>query len=210
MPGQYVLNTGDNSNAGYADEAPELLLRYEQLDFASEQASVLDLFPAAPARVVDIGAGTGRDAAWFAEHGYTVVAVEPTRELRDGAIALHPSAHIEWLDDRLPDLPLLLKRHGTYDLVMLNAVWMHLDRTQRIRGMATLARLVHRGSRVVLKLRHGPVPKGRIMYEVTGEETIELAAKHGFDCLYCEASLSSQAANRIAGVTWTDLVLEKE
>jgi len=197
------------SNAGYANEAPELLKRYEQFSFESEQSSVLSYFPAPPASVVDIGSGTGRDAAYFAEHNYTVVAVEPTREMREGAMALHPSPKIEWLDDRLPGLRLLLSRSETFDVVMLNAVWMHLNLDQRVLGMQNLAKLLHPSSRIFLKLRHGPVPAGRVMDDVTGKETIELAALYGLKEIYCEASESSQSQNRISGVTWTDLVLEK-
>ena len=51
-----------------------------------------------------LGAGTGRDAAGLAVLGYSIVAVEPTEELRRGAMLLHPSPMIEWLDDSLPDL----------------------------------------------------------------------------------------------------------
>ena len=47
----------------YADEAPELLKRYESISFADAQAPVLQLIPPAPGRALDIGAGTGRDAA---------------------------------------------------------------------------------------------------------------------------------------------------
>ena len=40
------------------------------------------LIPATPSRVLDVGAGTGRDAAALAALGHSVVAVEPTPELR--------------------------------------------------------------------------------------------------------------------------------
>lgn len=197
------------SNAGYAEEAPELLKRYEQFSFESEQSAVLGLIPAAPASVVDIGAGTGRDAAYFAKRGYKVIAVEPTHEMREGAIELHPSNNIEWLDDHLPDLALLLSRRMTFDIVMLNAVWMHLDAQQRERGMQSLAALLHMGSRMFIKLRRGPVPVGRVMYDVSGEETIALAQPYGLKCLYVGDDLASQAITQSAGVSWTDLVFEK-
>ena len=88
----------------YADEAPELLKRYESISFADAHAPVLHLIPQAPCRVLDIGSGTGRDAAGLAALGHSVVAVEPTEELRRGAMLLHPSPMIEWLDDSLPRL----------------------------------------------------------------------------------------------------------
>ena len=111
----------------YADEAPELLKRYESISFADAQAPILQLIPPAPGRALDIGAGTGRDAAGLAVLGYSIVAVEPTEELRRGAMLLHPSPMIEWLDDSLPDLAVVRARKEDFDLVMLTAVWMHLD-----------------------------------------------------------------------------------
>ena len=81
----------------YAEEAPELLHRYESISFDDAQHWVMHLIPRDPCRVLDIGAGTGRDAAGFAGMGHQVVAVEPTEAMRRGAIALHPSPLIEWL-----------------------------------------------------------------------------------------------------------------
>ena len=50
----------------YAEEAPELLKRYESVSFADHHHTVIHLIPATPGCVLDIGAGTGRDAAGFA------------------------------------------------------------------------------------------------------------------------------------------------
>src|SRR2546423_4649930 len=115
----------------YAEEAPELLKRYESIPFADAQRSVMHLIPKQPCRGLDIGAGTGRDAAGFATLGHRVVAVEPTEEMRHGAMALHPSPLIEWLDDRLPALSRLRARDELFDVVMLTAGGMHLDEQQR-------------------------------------------------------------------------------
>jgi len=48
---------------------------------------------------------------------------------------LHPSPMIEWLDDSLPDLAVMRARGEEFDVVMLTAVWMHLDKLQRRRAM---------------------------------------------------------------------------
>ena len=50
----------------YAEEARELLKRYESISFADTHRSIMHLIPEKPCRVLDIGAGTGRDAAGFA------------------------------------------------------------------------------------------------------------------------------------------------
>ena len=53
--------------------------------------------------VVDIGAGTGSYALVLAEHGYRVLAVEPSATMRGQAIA-HPA--IQWVEAYAESLPL--------------------------------------------------------------------------------------------------------
>lgn len=194
---------------GYADEAAELFNRYETIPAADAHRAVLHLIPAVPSHVLDIGSGTGRDAAWFAAEGHRVVAVEPTEALRRPAMALHRSPRIEWLDDSLPDLALLRSRGGSFDLVMLTAVWMHLDVRQRRQAMPSLAALVRGGGTVIMTLRHGPVPPGRRMFEVSADETIGLAATHHLHPVLNLRAESNHPQNHAAGVTWTRLAFIK-
>ena len=190
----------------YAKEAPELLKRYESISLADAHRLVMHLIPTAPSRVLDIGAGTGRDAAGFAALGHSVVAVEPTEELRRGAMGLHPSPMIEWLDDSLPDLAAIRARGDKFDVVMLTAVWMHLDALQRRRAMPNVAALVRNGGLLIMSLRHGPVPPGRRMFEVSAEETIARAQPLG---LCCVLRREAEPSLRQPGVTWTRLAFRK-
>ena len=192
---------------GYAEEADALLRQYESIRFEDVHRQVLHLIPAAPCRILDIGAGTGRDAAGFAALGHTVVAVEPTAALRMHAALLHPSSLIEWIDDSLPALSVVSKRGSRFDVVMLTAVWMHLDNAQRRHAMPVVARLVASGGTMMLSLRHGPVPEGRRMFDVSAEETIELAAAQGL-------GLSLQYDRQVGllarpGVSWTRLAFTR-
>jgi len=200
-----VTSTPVSGTEGYADEAGELFRRYESVPAVDAHRQVFHLIPAPAASVLDIGSGTGRDAAWFAALGHRVVAVEPTDAMRLPAMALHPSPLIEWLDDSLPDLTRVTSRGERFDLVMLTAVWMHLDAPQRRRAMPNLAALVQNGGTIIMKIRHGPVPPGRRMFEVSAEETIELARMHNLHPVLNLRDESSQQQNRIAGVSWTRL-----
>jgi 2-polyprenyl-3-methyl-5-hydroxy-6-metoxy-1,4-benzoquinol methylase len=190
----------------YAEEAPELLKRYESISFADAHARVLHLIPLAPCRVLDIGAGTGRDAAGFASLGHSVVAVEPTEELRRGAMLLHSSPMIEWLDDSLPNLAIVRTRSEEFDVLMLSAVWMHLDEVQRRMAMPNVAALVRNGGIVIMSLRHGPIPPGRRMFEVSAEETIALAQRSN---LHCTLNQEAEPSLRQPGVSWTRLAFQK-
>jgi 2-polyprenyl-3-methyl-5-hydroxy-6-metoxy-1,4-benzoquinol methylase len=190
----------------YAEEARELLKRYESISFADTHRTVMHLIPKEPCRVLDIGAGTGRDAAGFAAMGHRVVAAEPTEEMRCGAMALHPSPLIGWLDDSLPDLASLRARDEQFDVVMLTAVWMHLDEQQRRQGIPNVAALVGSGGVMIMTLRHGPVPLGRRMFEVSAEETISLAEPLG---LRCVLNRPAESSLRQPGVSWTRLAFRK-
>ncbi len=198
---------GPSGTEGYADEADALVRQYESISFTDAHASILPLLPPPPARVLDIGAGTGRDAAGFAALGHAVTAVEPTTELRMRAMALHASPNIEWLDDSLPDLPRLVERDSMFDVVMLTAVWMHLDEPQRRRAMPRLAAMVRPGGMVMISLRHGPVPQGRRMFEVTAAETTGLAREGALACVR-HLETRDRLLNR-PGVTWDRLTFRK-
>ena len=167
-------------NEGYAEEADALTRQYESVRFVDVHGPVLHLLPTVPSDVLDIGAGTGRDAAALAGMGHRVVAVEPTVALRDRAALLHPSPRIEWIEDYLPHLARLTRRGDRFDVVMLTAVWIHLDPEQRRQAMPRVASLLRPGGVLLLTLRHGPAPPGRRrLFETSADETIALAGVHG-------------------------------
>ncbi|WP_321490333.1 class I SAM-dependent methyltransferase [uncultured Hyphomonas sp.] len=197
------------STSGYAEQADDLFVRYEALSAAETHAHWRHLFPEPPARILDIGAGTGRDAAWLVSLGHSVLAVEPVEALRLRAAKVHPEPEIEWLDDKLPDLPDTHARGETFGMVMLNAVWMHLTAEERSTGMARVAALLAPGARLFMSLRHGPIPHGRRMFDVTGEDTIALAAPHGLTAISHVRRNSILSENQARGVEWTALVFEK-
>ena len=201
--------TGRPGTQGYAEEADVLVPRYEAIPFEEKHGAVMHLLPATPARIADIGAGTGADAAWFAARGDRVLAIEPTAALREAGRRLHPSPAIEWLDDGLPELALATARGVACDAVLLTAVWMHLDEAERRAAMPRVASLVAPGGVLVMALRHGPVPAGRRMFDVSGAETATLAAAHGLVHVFEATTGSLNPANRADGVTWTRLVLRR-
>lgn len=189
---------------GYSEQAEQLVTQYESIPFVEKHRAVLHLLPDAPCDVLDIGAGTGADAAWFADAGHRAVAVEPTAELRNPGMSLHFASSIEWVDDSLPDLPKLSKGRR-FDLVMITAVWMHLDDNERATAMPRVASLLRSSGALIISLRHGPHAPGRRTFDVAAEETIQLASTSGLHCTLNVRTESARQFNRLAGVTWSRL-----
>ncbi len=105
--------------AGYGSGATELAVQYESITFQDVHRDVIRLFPQSEADVLDIGAGSGRDAAALAAQGHRVVAVEPTLELRREGERLHSLPTLEWVDDHLPALCTVRSRPTRFDLILL-------------------------------------------------------------------------------------------
>ncbi len=185
---------------GYSEQAPALFERYERLSFEASHGAIIGLIPKSGRA---IGAGTGRDAAALARRGHHVVAVEPTAEFRKAAALRHPSPRISWIDDGLPDLRVVTALGAAFDFVLISAVWMHLDAQERAQAMPVVARLMARGAVLAMTLRHGPVPPGRLIYAVSPEETVRLAAQAGLRCLMNADENAKGYANLQAGVRWS-------
>jgi 2-polyprenyl-3-methyl-5-hydroxy-6-metoxy-1,4-benzoquinol methylase len=166
---------------GYAAEADALAVQYESFTFEALHKNIIPLFPQIARKVLDIGSGTGRDAAGFAALGMNVLAVEPVAEMRAHAERMHTSSLIEWLDDSLPDLARVTARRETFDIVMMTAVLMHFDAAERETILKHVAPMIAKDGILALSLRHGPVPPGRRMFAVTDDEVVALAIAQGLE-----------------------------
>ncbi|KUZ11683.1 SAM-dependent methyltransferase [Burkholderia diffusa] len=204
------VSIGVSGTEGYAENAPLLIEQWRDISFAEHHASIMHLVPMAPSCILDVGAGIGTDAAAFATMGHSVVAVEPVDALRVAGMRQHPSPRIDWLDDSLPDLAILRSRRNEFHFVMLSAVWMHLDERERRRAMPNVSALLCDGAVLVMSLRHGPVPAGRRMFDVSAAETMQLANANGLRTVMNVQTESSQRGNRRMGVTWSRLAFAKD
>jgi SAM-dependent methyltransferase len=126
--------------AWYDGNAETVSARYEGVTSEDLHGWMLDLLPATPATILDVGAGSGRDASWLAAKGYDVIAVEPSANMRAAAAQLHPEARVHWINDTLPALGTVTRSGLSFDLVLLSAVWSLTTLTvlrQQIRSCPT-------------------------------------------------------------------------
>lgn len=194
--------------AGYAADAVELIPRFEAPATSDVLAPVMDLLPDQPCHVLDVGAGTGRDAAWLASRGHEVLAVEPTQALREAGIALHSSPNIRWVDDSLPGLEHVRRTGERYGLILAVAVWQHLRPEQHARAVSNLAALINPGGRLILSLRQGPGSPERPCFPAAPEHVAASARGVGLNLIRNVTTPSIQAKNQEAGVTWTWLCFD--
>lgn len=191
---------------GYASDAGRLIPAFEALSSAKVLEPVSEFLQDRGGRTIEIGAGTGRDAAWLASYGHDVVAVEPVAQFREAGLRLHASPRIEWVHDSLPFLTRILQRGKSFKLILLVAVWQHVAPEQRLTALRNLRSLASPGSRMIMSVRHGPGVPTRPCFPVTDVETISIACGCGFELLANRFARSVQKGNRDAGVTWTWLV----
>ena len=163
----------------YNDNAPAVCAQYESVDPDELHEWMADLLPDPPASALDVGAGTGRDAAWLASKGFDVVAAEPSAGMRRAASERHPDAQIRWLADSLPGLERTIRLGRPFDLILANAVWMHVRPPDRQRAFRKLINLLNPGGLIAFSVRVGPSDGQRSMHPVEDHEFEILARGHG-------------------------------
>lgn len=152
----------------------------EKIEFEAIHSSFLKHLPQRRCAILEIGSGTGRDAAGLADLGHAVVAVEPSNELRMRAQTHHEKSNIRWIDDKLPKLDKVNKLEDRYDVIFLSAVWMHLAPSERKPAFERIVSLLKPGGLVYMTLRHGPFDEIEGFWDIPGDEVAALARAHDF------------------------------
>ncbi|MBO2660796.1 class I SAM-dependent methyltransferase [Shewanella algae] len=172
----------------YNDNASVLAQQYQSLSAHDVHSAWLTLLqnPAlqGPLQILDVGAGSGRDAAFLANYrsGNQVVAVEPATTLAVlGKEHTHGLA-VSWWNASLPDLTGI---DGEYELILLSAVWMHLPPEQRPSALTRLAELLSTQGILIISLRLTITEDDKLnrnMFDVSVAELACMANEAGLQC----------------------------
>ncbi len=187
-----------SSTDWYARQAKELFRQYEAADPEVLHRGWLPLLDRTPGLALDLGAGSGRDAAWLRARGWEVVAVEPAGPLRELARERHGDA-IHWLDDRLPELKAVRQLGFRFRLILCSAVWMHLTPPQQERALRILSELLAPGGLLVITVREGPDDKGRAFQPVDPRALLHQARARALDVCLTETQPDHDGRD---GVQW--------
>lgn len=142
----------DERTARYYDaHARELAGIYE--DIGSQQAEQLRRSFPRGGRILDIGSGSGRDAAGLVAEGFETWAVEPSAQFRAISVERHPSLAKRVVEGHLPDgLPDPGELGGKFDGILLSAVLQHIPRFRILEAIQGLKRLLLPGGRVLVSI----------------------------------------------------------
>ncbi|CAM5465843.1 methyltransferase domain-containing protein [Alishewanella longhuensis] len=192
----------------YHQQAALLAAQYNALSFEQVHESWRQYWPESQ-MVLDIGAGSGRDAAWLAAQGCQVIAVEPAADLlKLGQLktAKAQLQNVQWLADTLPELKACYQLNLQFNTILLSAVWMHILPSERARAFRKMANLLAPGGRLIISLRFGEFSDERVAYPVSVDEIAQLAQQFGL-VLKFVSTLNADSGGR-AGISWQTLVLE--
>jgi len=197
------MNLSLQAIESYDHSAADLCAGYQSLGTDSVHAAALDLFPRGAA-VLDVGCGSGRDAAWLADRGNLVVAADASEGMLGEARRIHGEDRVIWVKDSLPRLSAIRGLNVWFDFILLSAVWMHVHPADRPEAIGALSSLLANGGKCVITLRHGTPDPKRVMHPVSADEVRHLAAHAGLRVI---REVPNADLMRRADVRWTTVVI---
>lgn len=196
--------------AFYTEHAAEIAQRYESVVSPVERYFSLAFTPGA--RVLDVGCGSGRDAARLLASGYDVYGIEPVEALRHVAGAAHPELAGRIGEGCLPRTGDAFG--GGFDGILCSAVLMHVPDTDLLDAALAIRRLLKPGGRLLLSipasrgdLLHGDRDaNGRLFSPYSADEISLLLERLGFVLI---SRWESDDVLGRAGTSWSTLLLER-
>jgi SAM-dependent methyltransferase len=182
------MDVPDTTITYYTTHVKDLIQRYESADVSDLHALLADSFPPG-ARVLELGCGSGRDAAFMLENGFDITASDGVQEMVDAAAACHPALAGRLHPIRLPED--LTPALGNFDGVYAVATLMHLTRPDIQEVFSRIHRILVPGGRLLFSvpLHRDDVAadefdaKGRRFTPLSHAEWTGLCRRAGFEIL---------------------------
>jgi SAM-dependent methyltransferase/5-methylcytosine-specific restriction endonuclease McrA len=193
----------------YDRHAADIAARYESAPSPVERYFPL-AFPAG-SRVLDVGAGSGRDLAALIKAGHNGFGVEPSVGLRQSAVAAHPELEGRVVEGELPDIGVPFG--GDFDGIVCCAVLMHLPEGELFDSTLALRRLLKPHGRLLISIPTARTDigedsrdkDGRLFQPYVPEELQLLFERLGFQLI---GRWDTQDVLQRAGTHWVTMLLE--
>ena len=126
----------------YNNKASQLAERYDQIEFSEFQSELIGNFSGTN-KVLEIGCGSGRDAAFLTSHGLEVTATDGSKAMLEEAGRAHPELKGRLRFARLPEkLPF---GDSAFDGVYSVATLMHLPKEGITKSIGEIHRVLRPG-----------------------------------------------------------------
>lgn len=191
----------------YETHAKEVFERYETV----EQSGIAQHFTSSfrpGSKVLDVGAGSGRDLRQLLKLGFDAYGAEPVAEFRKLAVEQHPELQGRLFEGGLPGN---ITSYQKYDGVLCSAVLMHVPQNQLFDAVLALRDLLTEQGRLLISIPASRTDiednhrdeQGRLFNPVTPDQLKLLCKRLAFDCM--AEHISDDALGR-AGTSWHTLL----
>ena len=192
----------------YESNANFIYDRYESIN-----SGIADYFQAsfpAGARILDVGAGSGRDLRHLLSLGYDAIGIEPSDALRSLSISKYPDLEGKFLPGKLPSLNLPEQVDG----IVCSAVLMHLPESLLFDSLLSLRDTLNIHGRLLVSIPHDRPGldenfrdnDGRLFQPIEADRLVLLSERLGFSLV---SRWDNEDGLQRDGHDWVTLLFEK-
>ena len=196
----------------YLNNSADLGERYESAEVADLHEKLLSCF-GKESNLLEIGCGSGRDAAFMQKHGYKITGIDGSQGMIDMAVSCHPELEGHLLLIELPDN--LTFHDSSFDGVYSIAVLMHFELTDIQLIINKIHSIIKPKGRFLFSVPlkregldgSGYDKEGRLFTLLPENQWVELCMSAGFKKI--STSTATDGLGRLE-LPWLTCIVEKE
>ena len=198
----------------YEQHAEELAQRYESADVTDLHRRLLETF-SPDSQLLEIGCGSGREAALLFAQGFDVKGIDPSSAMINRALSFHPELKGRLFRGAVPDeIPPPILEDGHYNGIYAVASLMHLSEEQLRPTFENFYRLLKQDGKLLFSVplsrpdldKSGYDEKGRYFLLLSQDDWINKAESAGFHTV--STTTNGDGMGR-ESITWMTCVEEK-
>ncbi len=140
----------DQTRIYYDEHACDLTKRYESVSSSRFLSGLIDMIPAG-SKVLDLGCGSGRDAAYLLSEGFDVLGLDGSQSMLEEAMRSHPELSDRLIFQVLPGV--LSFADDSLDAVVSIACLMHFDPVEIGQILSEIHRILNIKGLVLITVR---------------------------------------------------------
>jgi ubiquinone/menaquinone biosynthesis C-methylase UbiE len=175
-----------NSTLNYYEKnSREITEKYENLDMKNLQQKLIEVFSKED-KLLELGCGSGRDAAFLTSNGYDVLVSDGSQSMLSEAIKLHPELNKKQCNIKLPGKIPFPKE--TFSGVYAIAVLMHFEIKDIELVLKEISRILMKNGKFFFsvyikennKVESMITPEGRFLTHMSKDHWITMCESSGF------------------------------